>query len=230
METQSASNGGTGKTTAPDASLTGRVVAAVCERLTSRRIGFLWSEGWCDPSPAAGFTWVHYAKGAQGTRRYDLDALARPDLEARTLDMLIVSGGSVPVLAELVSGLLVTPAAALIDGALRTSVPVLFETSNFLAWYASAHEPSRKSLLLSIEALRQRGAEFIGFARTPGVEKTSPKAGVVDLCESGWLSWSDIAGRLGGAQAVQLGEGTRLTPEARDRLMNLKIRIVEGGL
>lgn len=212
----------------PDASLTGRVVEAVCERLTNRRIGFLWNGGLYDPSPIPGFTWVHYAEGARGTRRYDLNALARPDMEGRTLDMLIVSGASVPVLAELVSGLLVTPAAALIDGALRASVPVIFETSNFLAWYASAHELSRKSLFVSIETLRGRGVEFIGFARTQPAEKPSP-AGVVDIRESGWLSWGDIAGLVAGAQAVRLPKEARLTPEARDRLMNLKIRIVEGG-
>ena len=204
------------------------VVEAVCERLNNRRIGFLWSCEPCDFAPAPGFTWVHYAEGAKGARRYDLNALARPDLEARTLDLLVVPAVSVSVLAELVSGLLITPSSALIDGALRRCRPVLFETSCFLSWYASACEISRKNLLLAIETLRRRGAEFIGYTNA-SVPEEPARSDTVRIRESGWLSWSEIAPRVRGAGTLILEGGARLTPEARDRLMNLKIRTVEGG-
>ena len=208
-----------------------RAVAAVCERLASRRIGFLWPEPGapCDPDPVPGFTWVHYAPGARGTRRYDPNMLARPDLEARTLHMLVVPAGPVSLFAELVSGLLITPAGAMVDGALRASVPVLFETSALLSWYATATDAPRRSLHASIEALRLRGMEFLGFTRAPAVGEPAPE-GAVCIRERGWLAWSDIADRVRGAQAVRLDNGARLTPEAKDRLMNLKIRIVGGDV
>ena len=226
MEIRSAGNGDTCKAI-ERASAFDRAVAAVCERLASRRIGFLWPGAPCDLDPVPGFTWVHYAPGANGTRRYDLNAIARPDLEARSLHMLVVPAGPVPLFAELVSGLLIAPSAVMIDGALRASVPVLFETSELLSWYASAADTPRKSLLASIEAMRLRGMEFLGFTKASAVSEPAPE-GAVRIRESGWLAWSDIATRVCGAKAVQLSEGARLTPEARDRLMNLKIRIVGG--
>lgn len=203
-----------------------RVVSAVCERLASRRVGFLWPGAPCEPQPAPGFTWVHYAPDARGARRYDVNALTRPDLEARTLQMLVVPAGAVSLFAELVSGLLITPQAALIDGALRASVPVLFETSALLSWYASAADASRSSLRASVEEMRRRGMEFLGFSRTPAADEPAP-GGAARICESGWLSWSDIAHRVRGARAVRLSGGARLTPEARDRLAALNIRVVE---
>ncbi len=206
-----------------------RTVAAVCERLASRRIGFLWPGEPCDLSPAPGFTWAHYAnEGSRGARCYALNALARPDLEARTLHMLVVPAGSVSTLAELASGLLITPAGAMIDGALRASVPVLFETSKLLSWYASANEASRRNLHASIEALRLRGMEFLGFTCSSVPDEPAPE-GAVYIRESGWHSWVDIAPRVQGARAIRLDGGARLTPEARDRLMKLKIRIIEGA-
>lgn len=205
-----------------------RVAAAVCEQIRSRRIGFLWPGAPCDIPCAPGFTWVHYAPGARGARRYDLDALARPDLEARGLRMLVVPAGAVSLLAELASGILLSPASAMIDGALRGSVPVLFETSEILSWYASAAEAARRSLCKAVGAMRGRGMEFLGFTLPPAPEEPLPGGteAVCEICESGWHAWADIAGRLAGARVLRLASGARLTPEAQDRLANLKIRII----
>lgn len=200
-----------------------RLVEAVMERLLSRRIGILWPGEAGEFAGVPGITWVHYARGACGARRYDPDTLARPDLEARTLDMLVVPGVSVPLLAELVSGLSHTSFGAMADGAIRRRIPVLFETSALRAYYAAANGRSRESLKRAVDSLRARGAEFLGFA----LAEAASVAGAVDL-PSGWLAWRDIAHLVAGASEVRLSGASRLTPEARDRLRSMRIHIIEG--
>jgi hypothetical protein len=43
----------------------------------------------------------------------------------------------------------------------------------------------------------------------------------------GWVTWGEAARLAGGAKAVRLANGTRLTREARDRLWVMGVSIVE---
>lgn len=213
-----------------DTPILDRLFSLVCERLGNRRIGFLWQGEPIDPEPVSGFTWVHYVPkgGLSIPCRYALDGLKRPDLEGRTLDMLIIPAGSVPLLSELLSGLLTTKASMLVDGALRMGIPVLFETSMLREWSASADDWARESLKAAIAVLKGRGISFLGYT-TALPEPREPVGSTVRLTERGWLSWPEIAPLIEGAETVMLAKGTKLTPEAMDRLIKLKIRVIEGA-
>lgn len=213
-----------------DAVIVDRLVALVLERLQSRRVGFVWPDAPVWMEPAAGFTWVHYTNARCGKMPscYVLDELKHPDREAGMLDMLVVPSGSVSLLAELVSGLAASRTAILVSGALRARIPVLFGTSSVLEWNASADDDARSGLLRAIDCMRGKGLEFLGFSTAP--HRLDETAGAtVRLDEAGWISWPEIAGTVQNAKTVLLSEGTKLTPEAMDRLANLKIRLVKGA-
>ena len=207
-----------------------RLFSLVCERFGNRRIGFLWQGEPVFPEPVSGFTWVHYVPGCGLSRPccYVLGELKRPDLEGRTLDMLVIPAGNVPMLSELFSGLLTTRASLLTDGALRAGIPVLFETSALRDWSASADDNARGSLQAVVAALKNRGVSFLGYTAAP-CEPRDIAGSTVRLTERGWLSWPEIVPLIEGAETVMLSKDTKLTPEAMDRLIKLKIRVTEGA-
>lgn len=221
---------GGSKSFVEDASVFDRLLSLVCERLMNRRIGFLWQGEPVCLETVPGFTWIHYVPGgcAPASRCYVLDGLKRPDLEGRTLDMLVIPAGRVSMLSELVSGLLSANASILVDGALRMGIPVLFEMSLLREWSASADDRARESLKTAIAVLKSRGVSFLGYT-TASCEQQEPAGSTVRLTERGWLSWPEIAPLIAGAETVMLSKDTKLTPEAADRLIKLKIRVIEGA-
>lgn len=217
-----------------------RLATTVIERLAERRVGFLWQGEPVRLKNVAGFAWVHYyyhtRKDIDLPRTYRLAGLPRPEAEARTLDMLVVPRGAAHLLAEMTAGFVVSPAAALVRGAIRARIPVLFESSALNDWYRDADAESVRNMCAAIDALRLRGVVFVGL--DPGDAVATQRAeippvaaelgGCVLLDTGGWLSWADVAPCVAGAGEVRVAPGTRLTPEAADRLRRAGIRIREA--
>jgi len=157
--------------------------------------------------------------------------------EARTLNTLVVPFGSQGVLLEVVSGLTLSPASALIEGALQEKIPVLFEASFLSKWceaIGEEREARRRVACRIVDSLTKRGMEFLGleteacdaFGRAPDMCAHEAR-GTVRLSGGGWLSWSELAPLVTDAKTVFLTEGTRLTPEAADRLLKLNVKVEE---
>jgi len=158
---------------------------------------------------------------------YDLRKLDNPISEARTFEMLVIPIGSPGVLMEVMSGLTLSPASALIEGALQEKVPVLFEASFLSKWCEVGTEESkerRKVTQKIVDFLTKRGMEFLGL-KTAALGAVG--CGEVVLSCGGWLSWSEVAPLVKDAKTVFLTGGTKLTPEAADRLLKLNIRTEE---
>ena len=221
-----------------------KLAALVCERLAEKRVGFLWCGAplFCEPLP--GFTWIHYYYHCHAKtelnmpRAYDLRKIDNPMSEAGTLNILVMPFGSPGVLSEVASGLTLSPASALIEGALRKKIPVLFEASFLTKWREAADEEreARRKIVSNItESLAKRGIEFLGLNN--GAPPQTPLKGLgplripdrdaVVLNGGGWLSWSELAPLVTEAKIVFLTGGTKLTPEAADRLLKLNVKIEE---
>ena len=163
-------------------------------------------------------------------RAYDLRKLEKPMSEARTLHMLVVPSGSSVVLLEVASGMFLSSASALIEGALRERVPVLFEASFLSEWRDAGgneqeREARRRAVSKIIDSLTKRGMEFLGLEKN--ANNAPDTYGAVRLGGGGWLSWSEAAPLVGKAKTVFLTDGTKLTAEAADRLMKLNVKVEE---
>jgi len=150
--------------------------------------------------------------------------------------MLVVPFGSPEVLLEVASGLTLSPASALVEGALRKKIPVLFEAAFLSKWCEAVGEEREerwKTARRIADSLTKRGMEFISAARSRVPDMQAPKASVpvvrdaVRLGGGGWLSWSEVAPLVIKAKTVFLTNGTKLTLEAADRLMKLNVKIEE---
>jgi hypothetical protein len=149
--------------------------------------------------------------------------------------MLVAPRGYISVLLEVASGTTFSPASILVDGALRNGVPVLFDASFLRAWVNAAEaisegkEKREKDAARLIKSLKERGMAFIGFENENGLGggEAVPVTLSVTLRGGGWLSWGEIAPLVSGAGTVLLAGGTKLTPEAADRLLKLNIRVEE---
>jgi hypothetical protein len=215
------------------------ITNTVCEMLFKKRVGFLWY-GAANPLPeASGFSWVHYywhtSTSANTARCYNLSNLRAPMSEGRTLDMLVIPSGTLGILLEIASEITVSPASRLTEGVLREGKPVLFDASAIRERLESSDDGKLEKLRKIAHCLKNRGMEFIGLEdearacreniETDG-EHTPPRTVVLS---GGWLSWNEISPLIAGAEAVRLAAGAKLTPEARDRLLKLKIRVEERG-
>ncbi|MDR1650643.1 MAG: hypothetical protein LBR87_02530 [Synergistaceae bacterium] len=207
----------------------------VIERISEKRIGFLWRGSPLRFERAERFAWVHYCiHGSHSVPRekvYHLGGVRDPLSEGGTLDMLVVLDGNAGLMLEVACGVTVSPASMLIEGALRASVPVLYDVSILNKWAAAADSAARDASRRIMETLSSRGAEFIGEAgcgacgiETAAVTKDDSP---VTLSGGGWLSWTEISPVVSGRSAVRLAFDTRLTPEASDRLARLNIRVEE---
>ena len=153
--------------------------------------------------------------------------------------MLTVLRGSPGVLLEVASGVVVSPASALVDGAMKNGVPVLFDASSLREWCASPEAKEErnkrwKTARRITNSLQGRGMEFLGFEETTDSRNSHGETGMpgarlneLTLRNGGWLSWSELAPLVAGADVVRLARGTKLTPEAADRLMKLNVRVEE---
>ncbi|MDR0648066.1 MAG: hypothetical protein LBF92_01855 [Synergistaceae bacterium] len=209
----------------------------VCDMLSKKRVGFLWHGLPAPVPPVDGFSWVHYYSNAHPAtgvaRSYDLAALRNPMSEGRTLDMLVVPGGTLEIILEVASKVTASPASKLTEGALRSGAPVIFDASG-LKDRLGAEAGEWDALLETVLPLKKRGMAFIGLESEPPsccehARETGerPRGSTVTLSGS-WLTWSEISPSVAGADAVRLAPGTKLTPESLDRLLKLKIR-VEGA-
>jgi hypothetical protein len=211
----------------------------VCRMLSEKRVGFLW-RGTMKPIPElAGFSWVHYYLHTHvpvnSARTYNLAALPDPLSEGGTLDMLVIPSGTLGIILEVSSEIIVSPASQLTEGVLRRGKPVLFDASAVRERIESSDGGKLEKLLKLTHHLKNRGMEFIGLENEAplrgAVTETDGKrsrAGTVTL-HGNWLSWNEISPLVNGAETVRLTAGTKLTPEAGDRLLKLKIRVEEAS-
>ncbi|MBL3592591.1 MAG: hypothetical protein JMJ93_03650 [Synergistaceae bacterium] len=219
---------------------TGNLVSLVLERLRLPRVGLLW---WHETAPhrfapPPGVTWVHYlAPGCVFPRElrpaYRLAALKAPEEEAGTLRMLAVPAARIELLADLLSGLPASPEGRLVAGCLGAGLPVVVDVSALASrsrWTGAIGNGHREALgrLEALGCLLLRGEMSPASPTSPVTvgERTAPDVLVVD--EPGWLSWRELAPRLGGRRAVSIGPEVRLTAEARDRLRQHRIALKEG--
>jgi hypothetical protein len=218
-----------------------QLATLVRERLAEKRVGFLWRGApvfgeSCSPLP--GFTWVHYYyhchmnKVLNVPRTYDLSKLDNPMSEARTLHMLVVPFCSPGVLLEVASGLSISPASALVEGALREKIPVLFDASFLSEWREAVRneqerEARRRAVGKIIDSLAKRGMEFLGLEKNEKNAHASDACGAVRLGGGGWLTWSEVAPLVTEAKTIFLTGGTKLTAEAADRLLKLNVKVEE---
>jgi hypothetical protein len=214
------------------------IAALVCDMLSKKRVGFLW-DGLPKPLPeVAGFAWVHYYRrtdtAAAAVRSYDLASLRDPLSEGNTLDMLVVPGGTLEIILEIASKITVSPASKLAEGALRSGVPVIFDASGLRRRLGPSTEGELETLRKIALPLKKRGMEFMGLedalplrAENAETAGACAKPRVVTLRGS-WLTWNEISALVADAEAVRLAAGTKLTPESRDRLLKLNIRVEEA--
>jgi len=207
------------------------VTDLILRRLNEKRVGFLWRE---EPPRFAridGFSWIHYTLHASwhepADKIYYLGGLGDPAREGRTLDMLVVPSAAAGLMLEVAYGVTVSPGSALVDGALRASVPVLLDVSLLEDWLVSAAMPEAKAARVLMETLVSRGADFIGPCRPEEPLPARQEEESVATLRGGWLSWGEVSEAVAGQRAVRLSPGTRLTPEAADRLARLDIRVEE---
>jgi hypothetical protein len=173
-----------------------------------------------------------FAPVGQAVSFLEESSLEEPDgllSEGRTLDMLAVPAGNAGVLCEIASGMTVSPESSLIEGALRASVPVLFDVSPFRAWLCSSSKRARACGRV-LEPLAGRGMQFIGLPEVPVSRDTrdtrDSRSEPLAAASGAWFSWQEIAPLVRGS-VVRLARGSRLTPEARDRLDRLNVRVEE---
>ncbi|MDR1977486.1 MAG: hypothetical protein LBQ42_02005 [Synergistaceae bacterium] len=207
-----------------------KLTTLVMNMLREKRVGFLWKDEPLFFPRTSGFAWIHYcccAKArASAWRVYDLRDLKNPLAESNTLDMLVIPSGSVELLLEVASGFTISPASFLVDGALRVPIPVLFVGFGIGEWIASSGA-ARDSVERVVDVLRARGMEFIGLPDEGRKETNTTQRGLATFSCGGWLSWHEIAPRVAGCALVRLSGGTKVTPEAADRLAQSNIRVEE---
>jgi hypothetical protein len=210
----------------------------VCDILSKKRVGFLWYGTPKQIPEIAGFSWIHYYwhanAAANAIRTYNLSELRDPLSEGNTLDMLVIPGGTIGIILEIASKITVSSPSKLTEGALRSGIPVIFEASALRKRIESSDEGKLQALLEIIRPLKDRGMIFVGLENEPSLccdaaetgEKHA-KPNIVTLRGS-WLSWNEISRLVLGAESVRLAAGTKLTPEARDRLLKLNIHVEEA--
>ena len=148
--------------------------------------------------------------------------------------MLVIPSGTLGIILEIASEITASPASQLTEGVLRGGKPVLFDASAVRGRLELSDGGKLEKLRKIAHHLENRGMEFIGLENETRVrgenietdgEHTHPR--IVAL-SGGWLSWNEISPLVAGAEAVRLAPGTKLTPEAYDRLLKLKIRVKEA--
>jgi hypothetical protein len=210
----------------------------VCGILSKKRVGFLWFGAPLQLPETDDFYWVHYYWHANfavnAARTYNLAKLRAPMSEGNTLDMLVIPGGTLGIVLEIASGIALSPPAKLTEGALRKNIPVVFEASALRKRLASSGEDSLEAFLKITASLKKRGMEFVGLddeqpVRRESGDKSAELSGpkIVTL-RGGWLSWNEISPLVADVEGVRLASGTKLTPESRDRLLKLNIRVEEA--
>jgi hypothetical protein len=224
-----------------------RVLASlVLERLNEKRVGFLWPAAPVFLARQEGFRWIHYCRRVfvptepaprgqvisfleewEKPEGFAKGKLENPLSEGRTLDLLAVPAGNAGVLCEVASGMTVSPESSLIEGALRASIPVLFDVSPFDAWLRSSSSKRARACGRVLETLSQRGMEFIGLSKVKIPLSHEDRYQPLTTAAPGtWFSWTEIAPFIRGP-VLSIARGARLTPEASDRLAQLNIRVEE---
>jgi hypothetical protein len=213
------------------------LASLVLERLNEKRIGFLWPAAPVFLERRKGFRWIHYCRRdflpAEPAPRGQSVFLLEDGQILGLLDMLVVPAGNAGVLCETASGMTVSPESSLIDGALRASIPVLFDVSPFDAWLRSSMSKRVRACDRVLKTLSGRGMEFIGLSEVPSSREDGHQVFVdmnadvgVGAAPGTWFSWTEIAPFVRGP-ALRLARGARLTPEASDRLAQLNVRVEE---
>ncbi|MDR1377698.1 MAG: hypothetical protein LBJ36_01400 [Synergistaceae bacterium] len=230
------------------------LASLVIERLNEKRVGFLWPAAPVFLERQQGFRWVHYCHEAfvptlptpWGQTVSLLEELGESEGEGRTLNMLVVPSGNAGILCEVASGMTVSLESFLIEGALEASIPVLFDASPFNAWLRFSSSKRARACDRVLESLSQRGMKFMGLSKITTTTSTSeistseisiisqiskiPEVPAVTV-SGGWFSWVEIAPfareSMRRGSVIRLAKGARLTPEAFDRLTQLKIRVEE---
>jgi hypothetical protein len=232
-----------------------RVLASlVLERLNEKRVGFLWPAAPVFLERQEGFRWIHYCRRAfvptepaprgqvisfleewekpEGFNEDEEEGkLKTPLSEGRTLDLLAVPAGNAGVLCEVASGMTVSPESSLIEGALRASIPVLFDVSPFDAWLRSPSSKRGRACGRVLTTLSQRGMEFIGLSKVKvkvqiPLSHEDQHQPLATAAPGTWFSWPEIAPFARGP-VLRIARGAKLTPEASDRLAQLNIRVEE---
>ncbi|HPU69423.1 MAG: hypothetical protein WBJ35_01070 [Acetomicrobium sp.] len=204
----------------------------VLKRLSMPRVGMVWSSPptlqW---KPRGEITLVHYLPNHfretfefENNPSYLIESITNPRREAKTLSALVVPMASLQLISELCLGFPFSPAGSLIYGCLDEQLPVIIDDSNLRCGFGL------RNCMAHLQALDKISSRLcdLGFVM---VLKDNLSSGishnVMEICEKGWISWCELAGRLSGVNVIVLKGGARLTDEAKDRLRSLRIRIEE---
>ena len=210
------------------------IVRRVVERISSRRVGFLWfyGEGESLP-PVAGISWIHYISGPSPLTQppfYRLSRMEKPENEAEGLSLLVMPGACARILAEIFSRFPVSPDARFVHACMQRSVPVLLDPTRMNQWMSSRDSSARTAFDAAKKWMGSQGVVFLGESASAKKEfsQNQPSyAGDCYLENSGWYSWQEVSSLIPSCNRVVLGRGARLTPEAVERLGRLNISIHE---
>lgn len=211
------------------------VVRRAVERLSCRRVGFLWFYGEGEPlPPVKGITWVHYISGSSSLVQppvYRLARMERPEDEAKGLSLLVMPGACARILSENASCFPVSPDARFFNACLRQSIPILLDPTRMNRWMEGRDAQERAAFEATKKQMASRGVLFLGENASSKGRSVHPQphAGDCYLESSGWYSWQEVSALSSSCSRVILGRGARLTPEAVERLGRLNISIHEKG-
>ena len=209
------------------------IVRRVVERVSSRRVGFLWFYGEGEPlSPVKGISWVHYISGPSSltqTPFYRLSRMEKPENEAEGISLLVMPGACARILAEVFSRFPVSPDARFVQACMQRAVPILLDPTRMNQWMESREWSERTAFDAAKKWMASQGVVFLGETalRKKERDQNQPHLGDYYLENSGWYSWQEVSSLVSSCKRIILGRGVRLTPEAVERLRRLNISIHE---
>lgn len=211
------------------------IVRRAVERISFRRVGFLWFYGEGEALPSVnGISWVHYISGPSPLAQppfYRLSRMEKPENEAEGLSLLVMPGACVRILAEIFSRFPVSPDARFVHACMQRSVPILLDPTRMNQWMGSRSSFERTAFDAAKRWMVSQGVIFLGEIASEKKERSQNKSHSGDcyLENSGWYSWQEVSALVSSCSRIVLGRGARLTPEAVERLGRLNISIHEKG-
>lgn len=209
------------------------IIKRVVERISSRRVGFLWFYGEGEAlSPVKGISWVHYISGPSSLTQhpfYRLSRMEKPENEANGLSLLVMPRACARILGEIFSRFPVSPDARFVSACMQRSVPVLIDPSRMNQWMESRDPSERAAFEAAKRWMLSQGVVFLGEngSRKKEISHHSHYSGDCYLENSGWYSWQEVSSLVSSCNRIILSRGVRLTPEAVERLGRLNISIEE---
>ena len=209
------------------------IIKRVVERVSSRRVGFVWFYGEGEPlSPVKGISWVHYISGPSALKQtpfYRLSRMEKPENEAEGLSLLVMPGACARILAEIFSRFPVSPDARFVQSCMQRAVPILLDPTRMNQWMESRELSERTAFDAAKKWMASQGVVFLGESASKKKEFSQNSCNLGDcyLENSGWYSWQEVSSLVSSCKRIILGRGARLTPEAVERLGRLNISIHE---